>query len=579
MSLLLKCINIKKEFKDRVILDDVNFHIGSGDKIAIVGDNGAGKTTLANIITGNLNQDSGQLLWHKKNIKIGYLHQSTYYTQGEFKDMVMSGDKIGIGDFFHTSKELGVENIEDYNTIRLKNLSGGEKTKLALAKIWAQNPELLILDESTNHMDYDGVNWLITNLNKYEGTMVIISHDRYFMDQVCNRIIEIEEGRANCYNGNYSVYYCEKKKRYESQLHQYQVQEKNKDTIKREIKRLKEWSQKGHKDSTKKEGYKEKYRVRAKKKDKQVKSKIKKIQKLSYEGIEKPKEEQKITFQFNNDSKSNKVLEANNIEKIFDDKTLIEASSFYIKSREKIGLLGRNGCGKTTLIKAILNEIELDKGEMYLSPSTKIAYLSQDVGEMDTDKTVLQFFDIDNYQVRGVLQTLLANMGFTKKMVNTKIKNLSVGEKTRVKIAHMIMMENNVLILDEPTNHLDLHSREMLEKTLGDYQGTIIIVSHDRYLLEKLCNKVLVFEEGKIYRKEDSYKDYMLKEEKRKDGTNTQKEFEEKLIIIENRIVKILGDLSGLNKEHEHYRMLDEEFTQLIQQKKDLMMIKNNQIN
>lgn len=572
MSLLLKCINIKKEFKDRIILGNINFHVEMGDRIAVVGNNGAGKTTLANIITGNLNQDSGQLIWHKKNIKIGYLHQSTYYTQGEFNHMVMTSDKIGISDFFHTSKELGVDNIEEYNTLRLENLSGGEKTKLALAKIWAQKPELLILDEPTNHMDYDGVRWLITNIKKYEGTIIIISHDRYFMDQVCNRVIEIEGGIANCYKGNYSAYYTEKKKRYESQLHQYQVQEKNKEAIKKEIIRLKQWSSKGHRDSTKKDGYKEKYRVRAKKKDKQVKSKIKKIEKLNYEGIEKPQEEQKITFQFNNNSKSNKVLEANNIGKRFDDKSLFENSSFYIKSREKIGLYGRNGCGKTTLIKAILNEIKLDDGEIYLSPSTKIAYLSQDVGEMDIDKTVLQFFDIDDYQVRGTLQTLLANMGFTKKMVNTKIKNLSVGEKTRVKIAYMIMMENNVLILDEPTNHLDLHSREMLEKTLGDYQGSIIIVSHDRYLLEKLCDKVLIFEDGKIYRKEDSFKEYMLKLENRDIRCN-EKVTEERLIIVENRIAKILGELSLLNIQDERYTILDEEFKLLIQEKKELMQL------
>ncbi|GMQ61554.1 ribosomal protection-like ABC-F family protein [Vallitalea maricola] len=574
MLLLLKCINIKKEFKDRIILENINFHVEMGDRIAIVGNNGAGKTTLANIITGNLNQDSGQLIWHKKNIKIGYLHQSTYYTQGEFNHMVITSDKIGISDFFHTSRELGVDNIEDYNTLRLENLSGGEKTKLALAKIWAQKPEFLILDEPTNHMDYEGVRWLITNIKKYEGTIVIISHDRYFMDQVCNRVIEIEGGIANCYKGNYSAYYTEKKKRYESQLHQYQVQEKNKEAIKKEIIRLKQWSSKGHRDSTKKDGYKEKYRVRAKKKDKQVKSKIKKIEKLRYEGIEKPQEEQKITFQFNNNSKSNKVLEANNIGKRFDDKSLFENSSFYIKSKEKIGLYGRNGCGKTTLIKAILNEIKLDDGEIYLSPSTKIAYLSQDVGEMNIDKTVIQFFDIDDYQVRGTLQTLLANMGFTKKMVNTKIKNLSVGEKTRVKIAYMIMMENNVLILDEPTNHLDLNSREMLEKTLGDYQGTIIIVSHDRYLLEKLCDKVLIFEDGKIYRKEDSFKEHMLKLENRDKRCN-KKVNQEKLIIVENRIAKILGELSLLNVQDERYTILDEEFKLLIQEKKDLMQLIN----
>ncbi|GKX29836.1 ABC transporter ATP-binding protein [Vallitalea longa] len=583
MSLLLRGINIKKEFKDRVILEDVNFHVEDLDRIAIVGNNGAGKTTLANIITGELKQDEGQLIWHKKNVKIGYLHQSTYYSQNEFNNMLISKDKINISNFIYASKKLGTDKIQEFNNIRLNNLSGGEKTKFALAKIWSEKPGLLILDEPTNHMDYEGVNWLITNLSRFQGTVIIISHDRYFMDEICNRVIEIDNGRAYSYKGNYSDYYNEKRKRYETRLHQYEVQEKTKENINREINRLKYWAEKGHRDSTKTNGQKEKFglkekrRAKVKKRDKQVKSKIKMLEKIKFEGIEKPKEEQKITFQFINNSKSSKVLEAKDIVKSFDGEFLFEESSFYIKSGEKIGVYGKNGCGKTTLIKAILNELKLEQGKIYVSPSTKIAYLSQDVGEMNIDKTVLQFFDIDDFTKRGILQTLLANMGFTNKMINTKIKHLSVGEKTRVKIAHMIMMENNVLILDEPTNHLDLHSREMLEKTLANYLGTIIIVSHDRYLLEKLCNKVLVFEDGKINRKEESFTDYMTKKEKKTNSINMpeDKNYKEKLIIINNRIAKVLGELSISSEQEERYMSLDREFQDLIKQKNDLAILNN----
>lgn len=583
MSLLLRCMNIKKEFKDRVILEDINFHVENSDRIAIVGNNGAGKTTLANIITGELKQDEGQLIWHEKNIKIGYLHQSTFYSQSELDNMFMNKDKTNISSFIYASKQLGTDKIQEFNNIRLNSLSGGEKTKFALAKIWSEKPGLLILDEPTNHMDYEGVNWLITNLSKFGGTVIIISHDRYFMDKVCNRVIEIEDGKAYSYKGNYSDYHSEKRKRYEIMLHQYEIQEKTKENIRREITRLKHWAEKGHRDSTKthgqkeKFGQKEKHRAKVKKRDKQVKSKIKMLEKIKFEGIEKPKEEQKITFQFINDSKSNKVLEANDISKSYDGKSLFEKSSFYIKSGEKIGIYGRNGCGKTTLIKAILNELQLDEGKIYVSPSTKIAYLSQDVGEMDIDKTVLQFFDIDDFTKKGMLQTLLANMGFTNKMINTKIKHLSVGEKTRVKIAHMIMMENNVLVLDEPTNHLDLHSREMLEKTLEDYGGTIIIISHDRYLLERLCNKILVFEDGKINRKEESFSEYMTRKEEKLNSAkiNGDKNYKEKLIIINNRIAKVLGELSIINKEEERYVLLDQEFQNLIKQKNDLNKLNN----
>ena len=575
MGLLLKCLNIKKEFGDRVILKDVSFHIEKGERVAIVGNNGAGKTTMANIITGALEYDGGSLLWHEDNVKIGYLHQSSYYSQDEFEDMIQ-GEKDEIQEFFHTSKELGIEKIDQWNQSRLKNLSGGEKTKLAIARIWAEKPGLLILDEPTNHMDYEGIKWLIGELDKYNGTIILISHDRYFMDKTVERIIEIEDGIAHSYKGNYSFYRDEKRRRYESKLHQYETQEKYKEKIESDIKQLKQWSDKGHRESTKKKiavenkkGGKEYFRAKAKKKDNQVKSKLKRLEKLDIEGIKKPKEEQKITFNFVSESKSsNRIFEAKEISKGFGDKVLFEKSSFYIRKGEKIGLFGKNGCGKTTLIKAILKELYVDEGDLYLSSSAKVAYLSQDVMNLDGDKTVIETFGIESYERRGMLQTLLTNMGFSKSMIHKKVSTLSLGERTRVKVAYMIMMENNVLILDEPTNHLDLHSREMLEKTLEEYEGTIIIVSHDRYLLERLCDKILIFHESCIKRCEYSFKEYMdIKEgnsEKQEEKTK-----EEQLMILENRIAAVLGELSLLSPGVEEYEKLDEEFKTLIKRKRE----------
>ncbi len=569
MGLLLKCLNIKKEFGDRVILKDVSFHIEKGERVAIVGNNGAGKTTIANIITGALEHDGGALLWHEENVKIGYLHQSSYYSQDEFENMIQ-WEKEEVQEFFHTSKELGIEKIEQWNESRLKNLSGGERTKLAIARIWAEKPGLLILDEPTNHMDYEGIQWLIGELEKYNGTIILISHDRYFMDKTVQRIIEIQDGIAHSYKGNYSFYRDEKIRIYESQLHQYETQEKYKDKIQSEIKQLKTWSEKGHRESTEKEGLKEGYRVRVKKKDKQVKSRIKRLEKIEVEGVEKPKEEQNIQFNFiSNDKSGNRILEGKGVSKSFGDKKLFEDSSFYIKKGEKIGLFGRNGCGKTTLIKAILKECTMDEGDIYLSPSTKVAYLSQDVMNLDGEKTVLETFGIEDYERRGMLQTLLTNMGFSKSMIHKKVSTLSLGERTRIKVAYMIMMENNVLILDEPTNHLDLHSREMLEKTLEEYEGTIILVSHDRFLLERLCNKILIFENKIITRCEYSFKEYMDKKEGNiKKGKEKFKE--EQLMILENRIAAILGDFNLCVPGDEKYMKLDEEFKGLIRIKNEL---------
>ncbi|WBW97057.1 ribosomal protection-like ABC-F family protein [Oceanirhabdus sp. W0125-5] len=565
---LFKCTNIKKEFGERLILKDVSFHVDRGDRIGIVGNNGAGKTTLANIITGAIEADGGTILWHHKNIKIGYLHQSTYYTQGEFEDMIQ-GDKEEIREFFQTSKELGIDKIDDWDNSRLCNLSGGEKTKLAIARIWAEKPSLLILDEPTNHMDYEGIQWLISEVEKYRGTILVISHDRYFMDKSVNRIIEIEDGEAHCYRGNYTFYRDEKRRRYESQLHQYETQEKYKAKIESDIKQLKTWSEKGHRESTEKEGLKEGYRVRVKKKDKQVKSRIKRLEKIEVEGVEKPKEEQNIKFNFiSNDKSGNRILEGKGISKSFGNKKLFEKSSFYIKKGEKIGLFGKNGCGKTTLIKAILKECSMDEGDIYLSPSTKVVYLSQDVLGLDGNMTVLEVFDFENNKKRGMLQTLLTNMGFAKSMIHKKISTLSLGERTRLKIAHMIIMENNLLILDEPTNHLDLHSREMLERTLEEYEGTIILVSHDRYLLERLCNKALLFKDNKINRVEYSFKEYMQIEEN--EEKKEDRSIEEQLMLIENRIASILGEFNLCVPGDEKYTKLDEEFKELINAKNEI---------
>lgn len=579
MSILLKATHIKKEYNDRLILKDVNFHIVTGECVGIVGNNGAGKTTLVNIIADQLSMDEGQLLWHDKTHTIGYLRQSTYYTEQAFETLVTEHDSSHIQNFFETSHKLGMNTPMDMHENRLSKLSGGEKTKLALSQIWATNPSVLILDEPTNHMDYEGVQWLIKALHQFHGTVILISHDRYFMDQVCKRVIEIEEGIATSYKGNYTAYYEEKKFRHESQLHQYREQEKYRAALNRDIQQLNEWAAKGHRDSTKKQkslstskkGLKEKYRARAKKKDKLVKSRIKKLEKSLVEGLTKPMEEQKITFHFNTASKSSKVLEADNLGITFDNNILFTNSSFYVKSGEKIALFGKNGCGKTTLIKLILDEIYPSSGHLCISPSIKIAYLSQDVGELGTDITVLDYFSYKNRKEQGITRTLLTNMGFTKKMMYTKVKDLSVGEKTRLKIASMVLSDNNILILDEPTNHLDLHTREMLEKTLGDYKGTIIMVSHDRYLLEKLCDKVLYFKDDKIMRSEYTFKTYMeRKETPTSSHDQVQKDLIKRGMIIENRITTILGELSRLTPESQAYQTLDEEFSLLIKEKQTL---------
>ncbi|MCG8485823.1 MAG: ABC-F type ribosomal protection protein [Clostridia bacterium] len=566
--MLIKFNKIKKDFGDVSVLKDINLEIERGERVGLVGGNGAGKTTLANIIFGNLICDAGEIIWGEEDLKVGYLIQSTYYTSNTINNMFQDTKEV-IKGFFERASQLGLKNVKSWDNTRFDGLSGGEKTKLALAHIWAEKPNLLILDEPTNHMDFQGIQWLIDEINKYKGTIIIISHDRYFLDECVGRIIELENGVIHSYKGNYTFYRNEKKRQYDSQLNAYSIQEKYKQKIAQDIHQLKNWSDKSHRESRKKAkqvvGKKEYFRVKAKKKDKQVKSKLKRLEKIELEGVKKPKAETKINFEFDGvEKKGKRMIEAINISKAYGEHVLFKNSSFYIQRGDRIGLFGRNGCGKSTLIKAVMGEESLDDGKMSISASAKIAYLSQDVLELNEEKTVLDVFDIVSKEKLSKARTLLSNMGFTQLMINKQIKQLSLGERTRIKIAQLILNENTMLILDEPTNHLDLRSREKLEETLEAYNGTILIASHDRYMLERICDKLLVFENGSIKRKEYGFKEYMDSNQKT-DQYHQNKE-EEKL-ILENRISYILGQLSQYSPQHPEYQKLDAEFNALMKKK------------
>ncbi|MCG8540773.1 MAG: ATP-binding cassette domain-containing protein [Clostridia bacterium] len=306
--------------------------------------------------------------------------------------------------------------------------------------------------------------------------------------------------------------------------------------------------------------------------DKQVKSKLKRLEKIEIEGIEKPKEEERVNFIFKDAEKRGKrILEARDITKAYGERVLFRDSSFYISHGDKVGVFGPNGCGKTTLIKAIMGEEILDSGDLFVSPSAKISYLSQDVLDLDGEKTILNLLDVATKEERSMARTLLANMGFDKEMVKKPVKTLSLGERTRLKIAQLILGENNLLILDEPTNHLDIHSRERLEETLEAYNGTILLVSHDRYMMERICDKIIVFKDNEIQRIESGLREYLNKldngDSNNKVGDRGKNNKEENL-ILENRIAYLLGELSRFSPKDPEYQKLDLEFKELIKRKR-----------
>lgn len=568
MALLLSCRKIKKDFGEINILNNINFDIAEGERIGLVGLNGSGKTTLANILAGNLELEGGSLCWHKKSVRIGYLKQESAYISSFAEDE-------NVKDYLYTSSALGLKKVGGWDEEKLMHLSGGEKTKLSISQVWAINPDFLILDEPTNHLDYHGVKWLIKELGSFKGTILVISHDRYFLDKCVTRTFEIEDHSLEDYKGNYSFYREEKKRRYETQLSAYYQQEEMKRKINEQINTLKNWSAKAHRDAPakaaaagNKKGGKEFLRAKAKKMDIQIKSRIKKLEKIKVEGVEKPKEENSINFKLKSAVlKGRRIVEATNISKGFENNLLFKDSSFYIQKGEKVGIFGENGCGKTTLLRILMGREAVDKGEIFLSSSARPGYLSQYISELDMSKKAIDLFRITSREEKSKVQTLLYNMGFNESMLSQTMGCLSLGELTRLRIAELITRECDLLILDEPLNHLDIHSREKLEEVLLNYNGTIILVSHDRYMMERVCSKLLIFKDSCIKRWEFGLKDYL--EDKSSTKKDIQRSIKEKKLLLENEISYILGELCKYTPGSEEYVRLDLEFRKLIEKKKE----------
>ncbi|KPB04274.1 ribosomal protection-like ABC-F family protein [Bacillus sp. CHD6a] len=573
MTMLLQVKQVNKSFGDRDILKEISFDIRNGEKIGLVGWNGAGKTTLMKLMMGTIKPDSGSISKFSASLKIGYLPQTTDYSLNTDEEMMEEAKGL-----LRTASELGLAKSITWDKVSNDTLSGGERLKLALAKIWTQTPQLLCLDEPTNHMDMKGVNWLISELNMFTGAAIIISHDRYFLDKTVSKIYEIEDCKLMEYEGNYTAYRQEKQRRHDQQTRDYGKQQRKIKLIEDQVANLKQWSEKAHREAGKRDnpgerkqmGLKEFERVKAKKKDNQIKSKTKRLElELSKHKVEKPREELQVKFEFETDGKRGKrILEAKGLTKEFGDRLLFEKSHFYVKHGERIGLIGENGAGKTTFIKMLLEQESTTKGSLWKSASLKIAYLSQEVSDMPSNQTAMEYLDLNGWERVSKARTIFANMGMHEEKLNKPLITLSLGEKTRVKLVHMIMQEYDVLILDEPTNHLDLPSREQMEATLSTFTGTLIVISHDRYFIEKLCDRLLVIENKRIKRVETGLKEY--EESKKKDASSTVKETREKVAVLEARITELLGKISMVDRESEEYFTMDEELLKLMRLKKEL---------
>lgn len=500
--------HLTKSWGDRELFRDVTFSVENGEHIALVGPNGAGKSTLLSILEGSLEADSGAIL-------IPLRSSTAYLRQNPLSDRELGRlERDGIPA--EALKYLSLFGMQADAFGPLRNFSGGERTKLGLSLLLANRPKLLLLDEPTNHLDFDGVRLLIRILKDYPGTVLAVSHDRYFLDAVAERVLEIEDGRIVEYEGNYSDYRREKERLFEERTHRYESARKDQKRIADDISRMKQWSEKAHRDSTKadssgnKMGLKEYKRAKAKKMDQKIKNDIKRLEKRVTESEPRPVAEKEVRFSLAGEAAHGKrVLEAEGISKSWGDRILFADSSFSVLRGEHVAVWGPNGCGKSTLINILIGSDSPDSGRIRMNGTLRPFVLEQTFAGFTENRTTLSWLTDEVNGLSGADRARLMHMGLTTELLMRPLKTLSFGEQIKVKLAAPILLGREFLILDEPLNHLDLPMREMLEATLSEYEGTLLLVSHDVYFLEKVCDRVLLFEDGRIRRLEESFAEYM----------------------------------------------------------------------
>ena len=544
--LLIECSEIKKYFGDRLILNIENLRIYSDDRIGIVGLNGSGKTTLINILSQRSDPDEG---WVKLNGKTGYISQT------EAPDCKFISSEM--------ASKLGIE------TIWNENMSGGEKTKFKLAGALDNESSILFADEPTSNLDIDGIEIMEKRFLEYSGALIIISHDRSFLDKLCRKILEIENGSIKIYNGNYSDY--KEQKTFERERAQFEYDEyvSEKRRLERVITDTKQ-KVKSIKTAPKRMGNSEARlhkmggQKARKNLDKKVKNVVKRIEHLELK--EKPAAQSKIKIDILDAGKlHNKIIiEGKKINKKFESKIIFNNAEFNIYNGTKTALIGPNGCGKSTLIKMIIN----NEDSIKIAHGAKIGYFSQDMSILNNDLSIIDNVMENSPYPESFARLLLARLLFKGDSIYKRVDLLSGGEQVKASFAKILLQDINMLILDEPTNYLDIYSLEVIEETLREYDKTLLVVSHDRRFIDSIVNQVMVIENQKIKLFNCTYAEYIEKVSSKPIRGDIRQE----IILLENRLSEIVGKLS-MQLKKEEMEVLDKEYYETLDKLKRLKSI------
>lgn len=523
----IKAEKITKNFGGHPLFQELTVDIHAGEHVAIVGNNGCGKTTLLKIMAEEEAVDTGRII-KAKGSRVGFLHQIPNYPDMTVYDvmyeafdklnhiqknmkqleqqMATSDDLESLLKKYGTLQEqfeandgyildskisyvstgLGIAHLVEEN---FEQLSGGEKTKVTLCKILLQEPDILLLDEPTNHLDLHAIEWLEKYLQQFKGTVIVVSHDRQFMNHVVTKVIEIEDGQAWVSHGNYDAFLQVKEDKYAREFSQYQEQQKKIKKIRDAIRRLRQWANEASPPNP----------------DLYRKAKVMERMLERMEKVKKPRVQKKMKLQLTASERSGKeVAQFYDVAKSY-DRLLFKEVTFDVYWQDTLAIIGENGAGKSTLLKMLLGEEQPDEGIVELGSSVKIGYLAQHLIEADPEARLIDVFRSELMMTEPEARHILAQFLFYGADVFKKFKNMSGGERMRLKLAQLMQQEINLLILDEPTNHLDIESREVLEENLEQFEGTIIAISHDRYFLQKLFDRIVWIEKQRAIVHEGDY--------------------------------------------------------------------------
>ena len=522
--------NLVKEFEvGHKILDGLTFQVDTGERVGLLGPNGCGKTTLLRILTGVMDYDEGDVVIAPGK-RMGLISQIPVYPAGYTvedvlatafeplremeREMAALAEQMGEGtdpallaryDKLTAAFEAAGGYETDTKTNKVCNgltipqsmreqlfdkLSGGEKTRVNLARLILEDTDILLLDEPTNHLDLRATEWLEEYLDKFKGTVLTVSHDRYFLDKVVNRIVEIQSGKAEFYSGNYSFYVVEKERRYEEKLRQYEKEQAKIEQLEKAAEQMRIWAYSGM-DKT----------------FKRVKSMEKRIERMRT--TDRPTKERKMEVRFGErEFRGDEVLTIKGLTKSFGERTLFSNLSLEVAGGERIALLGDNGSGKTTLLKILLGEEEPDAGKVRMGPTVKVGYLPQHVHFDHPERNLVDTLIYEQDCTAQTARNRLAAFKFRGEDVFKPVSALSGGEQSRLRLCMLMDEKINLLILDEPTNHLDIQSREWIEEAVEEYEGNLLFVSHDRYFIDRFASRIWMLEDGHITDFRGNYQEY-----------------------------------------------------------------------